>query len=70
LAKALGGDSAPWCDNNIAVDVLVCHKPLPMAGGIELFFDWPPGDRPEELLRAELQQLTAHIAARHAKTGQ
>jgi|SRR5580704_10960309 hypothetical protein len=68
LAKTLGGDSASWCDNDTAVDVLVCHKPLPMACGIERFFDWPPGDRPEELLRTELEQVTAHIAARRAKT--
>jgi hypothetical protein len=51
LAAALGGGNACWCDNIVSVDHIICRKPLPMAGGIDLHFEWPARDRPEEELR-------------------
>jgi hypothetical protein len=51
LAAALGEGNACWCDNIISVNHLICRKPLPMAGGIDLHFEWPARDRPEEDLR-------------------
>jgi hypothetical protein len=64
LAEALGSSSRSWCDNIVSVDYLICHKPLPMADGVSLYFAWPPRDRPEEQLRREHEQLVARLAAR------
>ena len=38
LSVALGHVNAQWCDNQTSVDILACHKPLPMQDGIELYF--------------------------------
>jgi hypothetical protein len=63
LAQTLAGNNAAWCDNITCVDTLLCHKPLPMAGGIDLYFRWPPGDRPGDEFRAECERRRAKIAA-------
>ncbi len=45
LADALGGESSRWCDNATSVDLLLRHRPLPMRGGIELYFERPARNR-------------------------
>jgi hypothetical protein len=47
LATDLGGDNMAFCDNLTCVETLVCHKPVKAEGGIDLYFRWPVGDRPE-----------------------
>jgi len=64
LARSLGGDNAQWCDNITCVDTLLCHKPLEMTGGIDLYFRWPANDRPEDEFRAEIERIRARVAAR------
>lgn len=45
LAKKLAGHNQTLCDNLTCVDTLICHKPLPAANGIDLYFQWPAQDR-------------------------
>jgi hypothetical protein len=54
LAAALAGANACWCDNVVSVDYLICRKPLPMLGGIDLHFEWPARNRPDEEPRGAL----------------
>jgi len=54
LARTLGGNNAAWCDNITCVDTLLFHKPPPMTGGIDLYFMWPPRDRPEDEISGEV----------------
>ena len=63
LARTLGGNNAAWCDNITCVDTLLCHKPPPMTGGIDLYFMWPPRDRPEDEFRATYERMRARLAA-------
>ena len=69
LAQTLGGNNAAWCDNVTCVDTLLCHKPLPIADGIDLYFRWPAGDRPEDEFRAECERRRAKIAAAFRQQG-
>jgi hypothetical protein len=56
LAMVLGGPNARWCDNGTSVDLLVCHKRLPIEGADVLYFDWPGHDRPDEGPRSRLDR--------------
>ena len=57
LAQTLAGANAAWCDNRIMVDCLMPHRPLPIPGGTELYFAWPPGDRSDLLGEIFAQDL-------------
>ena len=45
------------------LEALLCHKPPPMTGGIDLYFMWPPRDRPEDEFRATYERMRARLAA-------
>jgi hypothetical protein len=45
LAQTLAGDRAAACDNLTSVNFLLSHLPLEIAGGIDLYFEWPTRDR-------------------------
>jgi hypothetical protein len=40
LAKRLGGENEPFCDNSVSVDTLVTHKPLAARGSLVSYFRW------------------------------
>jgi hypothetical protein len=41
LARKLGGENAAWCDNERCSAILLTCKPLPIEGGITLYFGRP-----------------------------
>jgi len=45
LAAALAGGNAPWSDNLTCLNALIGHKPLPISGAHDLYFEWPARDR-------------------------
>jgi hypothetical protein len=63
LAAALGGDNAGWCDNIVSVDHLICRKPLPMVGGIDLHVEWPARDRSDAAPRRAFFQAACRAGA-------
>jgi len=44
LAAALAGANSSWRDNMTYLD-LIEHKPLPISGAHDLYFEWPARDR-------------------------
>jgi hypothetical protein len=44
LAAALAGANSSWRDNMTCLD-LIEHKPLPISGAHDLYFEWPARDR-------------------------
>jgi hypothetical protein len=66
LSHELGGANAEQCDNHICVHTLIAHEPVSAAsGGLDFYFQWPPGDRLEPL-RGSWEQLRAWRAAHGA----
>jgi hypothetical protein len=63
LAVTLGGPNARWCDNLTSVDLLICHKALPVPRAEILYFEWPARDRPEDELRARSEARRERLAA-------
>ncbi len=47
LSAVLGNLNTKWCDNETSVDILTCHKPLPIKDGIDLYFKLPEGSAPD-----------------------
>jgi hypothetical protein len=45
LSAALAGGNSPWCNNMTCLNVLIGHKPLPVSGAHDLYFEWPARDR-------------------------
>jgi hypothetical protein len=39
VAESLGGANARFCDNSTSVRTLIAHEPLPMPGGVDLYFE-------------------------------
>jgi hypothetical protein len=42
-----GGANKDFCNNSTSIDTLISCKPFAAKSGIQLYFIWPPNDRPE-----------------------
>lgn len=40
VAREIGGKNASYCDNLVAVDTLICHKPFDAPNGQSLYYGW------------------------------